>query len=840
MKLERPLLWIACGWVLGMIVASGYGPPWIAGGAAAAGAAAWAWIGANRKGAAAALLLAAAAIVGGGWYERYEALSVSAVPLPDDAEVDATVRGAIASDPLVDGDRIVFDVSATLATIGGDEVPLPGERIKAYVRFDERSALERASALRRGDGASIVGRLRRPLPATNFGGFDYRAYLERQRTYWTIHAEGPSGLALAEAPRSFALSFLAAVDGLRADMGKRIEAQYDPPVDGFMKGLLLGVQDDLDPELYGQFSRLGLTHILAISGLNVALYVGAVLWLLKPFPLTKETRLLVAFAAVPAYVLVTGASPSVVRAGIMAMIALYAARRGLLKDGLHVLAAAAVSMLAWNPYYLHDVGFQLSFLVTAALIVGVPLVDELLPIRRRAMRSAVAVTIVAQLASFPLTVTYFNGFSLLSFPANFVIVPLFSLAVLPLGTVGLLLSYASPWAAEPPAAAADWLAKTSFEAVRRLHAIEGAATIWATPPSWWVPAYYGVLFAAFASATGRLWPRATRWATTAPACALFCGLLAFAYWPDAFDRTGTVSFLDVGQGDAIWIRTPSGKHVLIDGGGTIRFEKPGEDWKRRNDPFEVGEDVVVPLLKRRGVQTIDALFVSHADADHIGGLQAVLEEIPVRRVFFNGTVKEGEASERLYRTALSQNVPFVPLGRGMTVEADERAAFRVLYPPRESKLRIEAEQNEISLVLLLTMHGRSFLFTGDIGAAGETAVLDEEDMPGAIGEKPEGTQANEGTEAGGRRVDVMKVAHHGSRTSTTEAWVDAWKPRLAVISAGRNNIYGHPHPAVIARLRDNGIPPLGTYERGEIQFRVTPDGSLSVRTKLNPASGSDF
>jgi len=818
---RRPLLWIAGGWIAGMAVASAYAAPWIAAGCIAACACALAAHGPGRRGAAAALALAASFAAGGAWFEIAESNNASALGLPDDAETAATLVGVVETPPELDGDRIVFDVAAGEAAYGGTERELGGERVKVYVRLLAEAERELAETLRRGDAVSVSGELKRPMPATNFGGFDYRRYLERKRTFWTLHAEGAASVRSGEADRWTFAKSVAVVDRMRDGMGNRLDRLFAEPDAGFMKGLLLGVRNDLDPEQYKHFSQIGLTHILAISGLHVAIFVGTILWLLGKLPITRETRLALAMAAVPAYVALTGASPSVLRAGIMAVIALYAARRGILKDGLHILAAAALLMLAWDPYYLFDVSFQLSFAVTAGLIALVPVCDERLRILRpKALRSAVSVTLVAQLVSFPLTIYYFNGFSLLSFPANLALVPAFSFGVLPLGSIALLLSFVSMPAAALVARGASLLTEACFLAVERLAAFEAASTIWATPAGWWLASYFALLLGgAYAASRRSVRQRARRIAASAFAAALV-GLCAYAYATDVADRAAVVSVLDVGQGDAILVRTPSGKHLLIDGGGTVRFGKPEEAWKVRRDPFEVGADVVVPLLKRRGVQEIDALFITHADADHIGGLPAVLDNIPVRRIFFNGTVKPGETSERLFREALRRGIPIVSAYDGLSVRADDATEIRFLFPRDEGALQVEEEQNEASLVFLLTAYSRTFLFTGDIDAAGEQAILDAS----RASERQGG--------GGGPAVDVMKVAHHGSKTSTTEPWLDAWKPKAAVISAGRNNIYGHPHPSVTERLQDRGALTFRTDLHGEVQFRVTKE-SFSVRTMLS-------
>ncbi|WP_309120533.1 DNA internalization-related competence protein ComEC/Rec2 [Paenibacillus sp.] len=842
MQIRRPLLWICVGWMGGMTIASRFDAGWIALGGLTSAIFVLLWAGTHHgRNALTACAVAAAFAIGGGWFERYDAGNTSAIPFPDGAEEAVVLSGVIRTKPVTDGDRATFDLTVERMTARGEAAALPREVVKVYVYFKTEEERNGMAEWARGDRATVTGTIRRPLSAVNFGGFDYREYLRRQHIHWTATAEGLASVERSEAADWSAPRVLSYVDRIRDGMGARIAAAYDEPVAGFMKGLVLGIREDVDPAKYQAFSQVGLTHILAISGLNVAIYVGAILWLLGKLPLTRETRLVAAIAAVPVYVLLTGASPSVVRAGIMAMIALYAARRRLLKDGMNVLAAAALLMLAWNPYFLYDVSFQLSFAVTAGIILGTPLMNRLVRIGRPAVQSAVSVTVIAQCVSFPLTVAYFNAFSILSFPANFVIVPLFSLGIMPLGSIAMLLSYVWPGGAGALAYVAELLTSLSFRLVTWMSGYDGASSIWATPPLWWIGAYYASLFALLAAAANKLpfgtgpgcvlglgyGGRALERLLTlvrlraflVPACAVvYAGALLYAYAPNAFDRTAVVSFLDVGQGDAIYIRTPYGKHLLIDGGGTVRFGRPGEEWRLRKDPFEVGEDVVVPLLRKRGVQRIDALLMSHGDTDHIGGLRAVVDGIPVRRVFFNGTAKEGETSETLFRAIVAKRIPLTAAYEGMIVRADPATELRILFPKQpsdENDLFVSDDQNERSVVVLMRVYGKTFLFTGDIGAAEEAAIAEalrnETEMPSPI--------------------DVLKVAHHGSKTSTTAAWLNYWKPKAAAISVGRSNMYGHPHSTVVERLDAASIRIYRTDVHGEIQFRVRKD-SFQVRTKV--------
>jgi len=766
------------------------------------------------------------------------------------AAVDAVL--VIDTAPRIDGDRVMFRARLeSVAYDGGEPRRLRGERVQVRIRLGRETELDTAATWRRGDRAAVSGALERPGEAVNFGGFDYRAYLRRHRIHWVLEAESAESLAPLGRGGGAVMAVHRGMDRLRGALTGRMAELFSDDQSGYMNGLVLGERTRLDPELYDEFAELGLTHILAISGLHVGVFLLGVGSLLRLLRLPRETTLELTAAAVPFYVLLTGASPSVVRAGLMAMIGLVAARMNRLKDGMNLLAAAALAMLVYDPYYLSDIAFQLSFAVTAGLIALVPPVRRALPQsgRGRALVDLLVVTVVAQAVSFPLTIFYFNRFHLLSLPANAVIVPFISFIVMPFGSASLLVSFVWPAAGRLLARVTEAANDATFTLVRKLADTPELATIWPTPPLWWIMAWYGALLliasrlpdrsaerdrppddeqetrpiAGWAdvpnsqSSAGRTLPR-MRLVLPAVAAAL---LLVYAWDPDRFDRTATVAFLDVGQGDAALIRTPAGRHILVDGGGTLRFGKPGDEWRRRLDPFDVGEDVVVPLLMKRGVRKLDLVVATHLDADHIGGLSAVLGKIPAKALLWNGTLSGKEDGEALLRLADERGVRLIAAHRDLEpYRPDDATEIAVLWPAAgtaapNGRFPVLKDQNGRSVVLRLTVDGFVFLFTGDIGFSEERAIMD-------------------GLPDGRATVDVMKIAHHGSRHSTADDWLAYWRPLEAVISAGRNNVYGHPHPDTLGRIAAAGARIRRTDASGETQYRIAA-GGLSVRTALaNP------
>ncbi|WP_151735945.1 ComEC/Rec2 family competence protein [Paenibacillus tengchongensis] len=830
-----------------------------------------------------AAALGIALLVSALYWEWNEGRNLSELPellsaQPSAAELNEMLvraEGVIVSAVERDGDRVDFtlelsgiasvsDGGQSEATAAGCALrPVHGELAAVQVKLQAESEIAVTAGWQRGDRVAITGELAQPSEARNFGGFDYRAYLHTQRIHWLLKVTGAETVR-AEAPSSLSpVLLLRWNDAARAALGAELDQLFQPIHAGYMKGLVIGIQDELDPETFRQFSQLGLTHILAISGMHVAVYVGVLLFILRRLRLSRETALTVVFLLVPLYVLLSGAGPSVVRAGLMSMTALLAARLGLLKDGMNILALAALLMLICSPYLLLSVSFQLSFLVTAGLMVYVPLAAPLLSRLPKWLAGSLNVTLVAQLVSFPLTIYYFNQFSLLSFAANLVLVPFITFLVLPLGTGALLLARLWPAAAHRAAQAAELLNNATFKLVEWINGYSGGVLIWRSPSLLWIGAYYlllyGMLYALKCRADARKVPQymedetrplaelATGAGTLTGSGGHFGGklqpggkqlaamgcvaalalLLYLGYRPFSLGGAGQISYLDVGQGDSILITTPAGAHILVDGGGTLNFGRK-EEWRIRRDPFEVGAKTLLPLLKARGIHRLDAVILTHGDQDHAGGLQAVLEGMPVSALLFNGTLADSEAYGELMRTALRKEVRLYAVHQGMTLSPDGGTKLHFLWPETptagsssDAGVPLIEEQNHDSVAFRLEMNGYSFLFTGDMDKAAETEIVEAAELAGI-------SAANS--------VEVLKAAHHGSKTSTGAGWLQFWQPKTAVISAGVNNLYGHPNSEVLERLAAAGIRVFRTDLHGEIQIRVEEEG-IRLRHKLGNSGG---
>ncbi|TVY00495.1 DNA internalization-related competence protein ComEC/Rec2 [Cohnella terricola] len=788
--------------------------------------------------------------------DRYSDLEISLA----ESGIEAELHGRISSAIEVDGDLVSFMLKADKIRLASDDHDSPmTDTVVVRIRLSKQSDQEVAGRWRRGDGFLAKGTLELPGEAGNFGAFDYRSYLIKQGIYWQLSVKGLGSVNDEKKPVPLSMQPLRFFDDARNTIGALMDRLFPGGDSGYMKGLVIGIRSDLDPAQYDSFARIGMTHVLAISGLHVGVVVYLLLQVGAWIRLTRERSLDITIAMMPVYMMITGASPSVVRACLMAMIALWLARKQALKDGLHLLFAAAMAMLIWNPTLIEEIAFQLSFLVTLGLILFVPTVSEWLPFRWKRLNGALAVTVTAQAVSFPVTVYYFHSMHLLSLPANFLLVPFISMIVMPLGMAAVALGAIWLPLGIVPAKLATLGNRLTFAVVDWLNGFVDFRTIWPQPPLIWVVCAYALMGVGLVGARRLLARRQERawWikqaeeqvardsggGSTAPlyplglpdirqnrlksyglraafglACA--CWLL-WGYRPAWADQTATVSFINVGQGDSILIRTGQGKYILVDAGGTIGFRKPGDEWKERRSPYEVGHKLLVPLLLKRGVREIDALVLTHLDEDHIGGARAVLDHIPVRALLFNGTVKTSPGALAVLNKATDKQIPAYSVHAPMEWTVDRSAHIRALYPlsthsdSEADAIERQDDQNASSVVLHVTLYGRNFLLPGDLEAKGEREIVDIE--------YEQGHNAMQGT------IDVLKAGHHGSKTSSTGLWVSYWLPTETVISVGKNNFYGHPNMDVLQRLEVAGSRVWRTDLDGEVQYRIHPGGAMERR-----------
>jgi competence protein ComEC len=500
----------------------------------------------------------------------------------------ARLEGRLAAPPMrwaPERSRLIIDVERV------DDIPRSGRITVALYGA--------APPLAEGQRVNVEARLHHAVGFRNPEGFDGAARLAREGIYVTATANAARLVPLEPpAPPWPARVRHAALDAMATGL---------PPVSAaLLGGLLLGERTDLPPDIDAAFRQAGVYHVLAVSGFNVALLAGALWSVLRAAGRSRRTAAITAILAVLAFAAVVGPEPSVVRATLMAGLVLAAIVVEREASVVNSLALAALAILAVRPGDLFDPGFQLSFAATAGILAA--------PIPRSLLGGALGVSVAAQLAVLPITLTHFNQLSTVGALANLAVVPLAAAATI-LGLIAVASSVV-----------ADWLASAAFGAVWPvLLALRGAVRVAAGVPGavLYLPAPSAGAIACYASGLGTAlaaWHGSGRRRRLAAVAA--AGLLAAAIvlwvWPMLAPVTGRlrVSILDVGQGDAIVVQAPDGRTLVVDAG-------PGGPWR-----LDTGERVVAPFLLNHGIVRLAATMVTHADLDHAGGMGALRRLVP--------------------------------------------------------------------------------------------------------------------------------------------------------------------------------------------------------------------
>lgn len=656
----------------------------------------------------------------------------------------------------------------------------------------------REPAYQYGDILRARGVLSRPRPAGNFGEFDYRSYLEQRGIAYTLPVYEPD--AIERVGSGAGNRLLTRLYAWREEF-LQVAELLPREEKALLLGIILGERRSLPGEVVDFFTASGTVHLLAVSGSHVGLVAALVLGGARLLHLPLLLQALTAAAAVGLYVFWTGAAPSAVRAGLMFLLGLLGLVTGRPRNGLVALAAAALLILVFNPLLLFDVGFQLSFAATLGILWLTPPFLGLMPRRWFFLAGPLIVSLAAQLMVWPLTAFYFSGVSPFGFLASLAALPVAGLA-LTLGAFGLLAGVLYLPLGKMILGAAG-LALVLLKAIARLFASLPFSYLYLKQPPIIFLAVYYLTILGLPWALGR-WPHWSRLRRTVLVSVVIL-LLVFTWRGAGFGPPAlTVDFLAVGQGDAILIRAPSGQAALIDAGP--RQVLNGRVW-------DAGENIVLPYLRSQGVHRLEVLFLTHGDLDHTGGAPAVLSGLPV------GAVVAPPGFERtgpflVLDLLREKGIPLYTASRGFKVNLGQGVELTVYSPPATS-LASDSPENDNSLIIYLRYGGSGFLFMGDAGEVAERALL----------------------KAGAPQpVQVLKVAHHGSAGGTGEEFLEEIRPKIAVISVGKNN-FGHPSPATIGRLVAGGATVFRTDQVGQV--RVLTDGE-KIRVVTRRKGGEDI
>ena len=720
------------------------------------------------------------------------------------------IQGMVADEPDIRDRYCLLTFSANDVTANGEKEEVSGTALIRVPRYP---------AYRYGDVLKIMGRLETP---PQFEDFDYKSYLARQGIYSVIYYPEVEVL-----DHSQGFKPLQWIYSLRERLSASLARALPEPQGSLAQAILLGLRGNIPDSLYGAFSRTGTAHLLAISGLHISIIIAMFLSFgILVFGRQRSIYIWLTLVLTWLYALLAGMHPPIIRAAIMGSLFLIAEYLGRQRSAIIALAFAAAVMVGIQPHVLWSVSFQLSFLAMAGLVLLYPYfqvwgrkgVASLFRARERIaaaggmITDGFAATLAAIVAVGPLIAYNFGVVSLVALPATF-----FSLPALPFIIVTAALVAFTGLFALLAAQIFGWLAWLFLSyivfIVRGFDALPYSSIEVATVSTWHVWGYYVILAGVIASlkhrkqladfssrlisgikkvAEGIPKPRlgfSTKWLILP---FLVVVILVWSVALTTPDDKLHVSFLDVGQGDAILIQTPNGQDILIDG---------GPDPQKIN--LELGESL--PFWDR----TIDLVVCTQPQADHVTGLVEVLLRYKVKQVLEPGVSYNSSIYQEWLRLVEDKGIEYNIARAGQEVDLGNGIKMEVLNPPATLYEGTSHDVDNNGVVLKLSWGKVSFLFTADIREEAEFELI--------------GQRAN-------LKSTVLKVAHHGSGTSTSPQFLAAVAPEVAVISVGADNTFGHPSPDVVERLIDR----LGednvyrTDEDGTIEF-ITDGERLWVK-----------
>lgn len=687
--------------------------------------------------------------------------------------------------PAFDGNKMTSTVKA-----------LTGERLALtyYIQTKEEKA-ELASLIQPNTVCSISGILKTPDESRNPNAFDYRQYLMTQKIKYLITAESIQTCKQGED------SFYTKLMNYRKNSMAVINRYFPENVSPFVNALLFGYDDQMDDNTAEAYRQLGLSHLLAISGLHVTIISGAVYFILLRSGFTREIVRIMLLIFLPIYGIITGASPSVIRSVVMAWIILFLSKWKHVISSLDALALSFHAYVLFNPFILYHVGFQLSFIVTFGLLLS----KTLLAKTAHAFSNGFWISCLSQLVALPILLHSFYEFSLLSILLNIVYVPLFSIIILPLCLITYLFLILLPHLGQVGANLLTAIFSIVNPFAEWVHQFKQFQMILGKPSTLLFLTFYLFFLAGFLLLE-KFWMKRIKIVLAIILAPLILQFLVVKYSP-----VGEITFIDVGQGDSIFIRLPYHQgNYLIDTGGRVTFS--AEDWQERKSNFDPGDDIVVPYLKSKGVTKIDKLILTHGDQDHIGSVKSIMENFRIGELLVGDSINKKDLELNTIHEAEKRGIMVKNILAGMKWKSGGFQFF-VLSPQKSA-----IADNDASITLFSKLGGKTWLFTGDLEEKGEQEMMQR---------------------MGRLKADVLKVGHHGSETSTSETFLAEVRPSVAIISVGKDNRYGHPHREVINRLNQYNVNIYRTDYYGAITYNFLFDKG-KWRTMKKTASCKDL
>lgn len=708
-----------------------------------------------------------------------------------------TVQGTVIEKPVITDKTISF--IGRIDCVCKNEKSIDcNEKVRFSYFINQGDDINKLRIPSYGDIFSLDGKIDIPDGAMNRGGFDYSRYLKGENIFFQCVFSLEDFHVISKNENLF-------LDGLYNFRQKCIsfyDKAFPYETGAVLKAFVLGDKTSLDYETEEIFSASGLSHILAVSGLHVSTFSIAFCSLITLFSRSKRKQMLASTIVSIFFVLFTGASVSAIRSGVMCAAALVAKLIYRRADSLSVLAEVAAIFCVINPHVIHDASFILSFAATASiivfndsvLIIFKPLLEKLdieKPWHRRAAKliNVTSVGVSAQIFIIPLLIHLFNGFSVMSVAATVVIAPL----LMPLLVGGLLfcaMSFVNELFAIPAAVLIYLLAKIIILVA------EVFSGFWFSKIAFGIITPFLLLLYALVIATIIYAIKRKKLHFITTLVCVTCLLVLYLVNSIINYDVAQVSFINVGNGDCALIKAPGDCDVLIDAGANAKSETSGRY-------------IIYPYLIKNGVNDIEYVILSHTHSDHVNGLLGLFDIMKIGNIIMPYNAEDTDEAKKILQKANEYNIPVTYFTSGDVLKISDEINITAITPDVKQSL-ISQDVNDSCLTVRLDYGKTSFLFTGDITSDIENYILDNyTDM---------------------LEADVLKVAHHGSQTSTSQKFVDAVNPKYSYIPVGKNS-YGHPSEEVIDRLEKSGSEVYRANYHRDVTFFFDAEEITGVKYK---------
>lgn len=652
-------------------------------------------------------------------------------------------------------------------------------------KVNERMALKIIGEkdLELGDKIIFHGKTKKPLGNTNPKLFNYKLSLLSDKIYTTMTIKDYSIVQINRENVGFKYR-------LRTKFREEVEVLFNrhlnEPNSSLMKSIVLGQYSYLEDEDVSKYRDLGLAHILAVSGLHIGIIAMFLVFLLSHLGIMRKWVYSITLSTIWFYGFLIGFPPSLLRANIMMSIVFAARTLAEPYDSINSLFISMVILLIINPFWIFKVGFQLSYLATGSIIYFTPRIQNgFYPYKNRITYGLCGILGV-QIGLLPLQAYYFNEIPIVTILSNLLIAPILSLGLV-LGGSMVVVFYSFSSLNMVLGLILNMVLGLQFKLVEILHKIPyGKISVHSPSLSEIILYYIFILILLKIIDVNKLKIRIKK---TIIYSLLFY-IVSTSIWI-MNDKSIEMDFIDVGQGDSILIRSRNGNY-LVDTGGNV------------TGSFDVGENITLPYLRKHGVRRIKGVFITHFHEDHCKSLPLLVDKLNIDKVLISYRNPKSEA----YNYIMEKNLPFSILTEGDKLSLDKDLSLEVLSPNKEFINR-NLEENDLSLVFLLRYYNRRILFTGDMEKEVEGYLLDKFHQP----------------------IDIIKVPHHGSNTSSSEELLNVIKPKVGIVTVGRSNFYGHPRQEVINRYRDIGTQIYRTDEMGMVKVKLNKD-NMEIRSFL--------